>query len=257
MKLLWGEVVEVEALTSDVFRMLLKFEEPFDFKAGQFINIKTSNSDTPLLRRPISISQRIDEYTIELLIKEIGVGTAQLKNKLIGEKVHLIGPLGNGFYIDEINTDTRVLLVGGGIGSAPLRGLYQELTSRGADNIQVINGFSKSPFGGDYFKDVDYREVNEEEEQIFVTDYIEKEVDLSQYDVVFSCGPKPMLQRIAEMARKANIKAQISLEEKMACGIGVCLGCAIKVKKGELNYTYKKVCVDGPVFMSDEVIFDD
>jgi dihydroorotate dehydrogenase electron transfer subunit len=253
MRLLEAEIIRSECVSKDVFKVQLHFEESFSCEPGQFVNIKVSSVDAPLLRRPISISRQIDEYTIELLVKQIGMGTEILKKKLIGEKLDLIGPLGNGFFLDNVKPEDRILLIGGGIGIAPLVGLCDALKRKSVKNITVINGFTDHPYGEELFTGTQYREIDESIDKKYVTEC----VDFSEFDLVFSCGPKPMLKRLSEMAEESQTNLQISLEEKMACGIGVCLGCAIKIKIASEKYTYKKVCVDGPVFNSSEVMFDE
>ncbi|MBN2260272.1 MAG: dihydroorotate dehydrogenase electron transfer subunit [Clostridiales bacterium] len=257
MKLLQARISEIKTINEEVFSMRLEFDNSFIFRPGQFIDIKVSEWDSPLLRRPISISRKISENEIELLIKIQGTGTKQMRKKMIGTEVDLIGPLGNGFYLDDLVKELPLLIVGGGIGIAPLKSLVNELKSRGYKNIDIVNGFRKEPYGKEGFDTFNYHEVDETKEGIFVTEFVENNLLNRPYQQVLACGPKPMLQILSKMFNEKNIPIQISMEEKMACGIGVCLGCAIKVKKDLFNYTYKKVCVDGPVFYGDEVIFDE
>lgn len=257
MKLLKCLISNSEKLTEDVYRINLKFHQKFDFIPGQFVNIKTSNSLYPLLRRPISISKKICDNEIQILVKKIGVGTNLLANALVDSEIDLIGPCGNGFSLENISKNDYILIVGGGIGIAPLIGLVQWLRENNYKNIKVINGFIDQGYCDEEFLGCDYRKVNESIEKKFVTEILEESSIENKYSVIFSCGPKLMLEKIKKISKKNNILAQISLEEKMACGVGACLGCAVKIKDVELGYTYKKACEDGPVFNSSEVIFDD
>lgn len=257
MKLLQAVIREAESVNADIFRLVLEFDEKFPAQAGQFINIRVSALDVPLLRRPISISRILDDKHIELLIREMGIGTQQLRAQMVGQRLDLIGPLGRGFDLSAVGSDASVLIVGGGIGVAPLRGLVQALESRGQKSITAVNGFRENPFCAEDFTATEYHEVDESVQREFVTDYLKKNFDMTQFDQVYACGPHPMLRTLKTLCENAGVPLQISLEEKMACGIGVCLGCAVKVKVGDFGHTYKKVCADGPVFDSLEVIFDE
>lgn len=257
MKFLKCLVSNSEKLTEDVCRINLKFYDKFDFIPGQFVNIKTSNNLHPLLRRPISISKKIDDDEIQILVKKIGVGTNLLTNVAVGSEIDLIGPLGNGFSLENFSENDSILITGGGIGIAPLIGLVQWLKENNYENIKVINGFTDEGYCDEEFLGCDYRKVNESIEKKFVTEIVEESILENKYSAIISCGPKLMLEKIKKISMKNNIQTQISIEEKMACGIGACLGCAVKIEDGKFGYTYKKVCEDGPVFNSNEVIFDD
>ncbi len=257
MKLLSAEIIDIQSVNKDVYKMELQFKQPFNCLPGQFVNIRVSTLDVPLLRRPISISRQVNDCVIELMIREIGIGTKLLKEKVIGEKIDLIGPLGNGFDLTGVNEDSKILIVGGGIGIAPLRGLYKAIKELNPKKITVVSGFREKPYAKEDFEDAEYHEIDESKMNLFVSQYIEKELAMAEYDQVFTCGPHPMMVKMKSLCEDKNTPLQVSLEEKMACGIGVCLGCAVKIKTDDFNYTYKKVCVDGPVFDSREVIFDE
>lgn len=257
MKLRTAHVQEIHSVNDSVYCVRLGFEEVFESAPGQFVEIRVSELDVPLLRRPISISRQVDDMSIELLVREIGIGTALMRQWKKGEAVDLIGPLGTGFDLEGLNRESRVLLVGGGIGIAPMRGLSDALRDLLEEGPTVVNGFREDPFGGADFQGCDYHEVDESTQGGFVTEYIENRIRLGGYHRVYACGPHPMLARMKVLCEAAGVPLQVSLEEKMACGIGVCLGCAVKIRTGDFSYTYKKVCVDGPVFDSREVIFHD
>jgi dihydroorotate dehydrogenase electron transfer subunit len=257
MKLLSAEIINIQRVNEDVYKMELQFEEPFNCLPGQFVNIRISTLDVPLLRRPISISRQINNRVIELMIREIGIGTKLLKEKIVGEKIDLLGPLGNGFDLTGVNEESRILIVGGGIGIAPLRGLHKAIEEIKVKKVTVVSGFREKPYAKEDFQGAEYHEIDESKMNLFVTQYIEKELVMADYDQVFTCGPHPMMIKMKSLCENSNTALQVSLEEKMACGIGVCLGCAVKIKTNDFDYTYKKVCVDGPVFDSREVIFDE
>ncbi|OPL07679.1 MAG: hypothetical protein AVO33_03885 [delta proteobacterium ML8_F1] len=256
MRLLTGRVTENAAVNAQVFRMGVRMDEPFEFSPGQFVNIRVSEYDVPLLRRPISISRRIDETTIEFLVKVEGIGTRQMGQWSQGTRVDLIGPLGRGFDIEGFDKKAPLLILGGGIGTAPLKGLAQELADRGYERVYVLNGFKEDPYGKEDFKCFEYRVIDESKEPVYVTDYLLSHWGGIAFQGVFACGPMAMLRRVKEIFREGEIPVQISLEEKMACGVGACLGCAVKIKCGNFQHRYQKVCVDGPVFDASEVIFE-
>ncbi len=256
MKLMTGTIIENSRVTDEVFKIRLRMAQPFEFSPGQFINIKVSEWDAPLLRRPISISRRMDARTIELLVKEQGAGTRQMRFFKTGTPVDFIGPLGRGFNISGFKKEAPLLILGGGIGTAPLKGLSRDLANRGYTRVYVVNGFKDHPYGKEDFECYEYVEIDESKENRFVTDHVSASLNETDFQGVFACGPTPMLKRVREIFKDRGISVQLSLEEKMACGVGACLGCAVKIKTGPFDHAYKKVCVDGPVFEASEVIFE-
>ncbi|MTI47745.1 dihydroorotate dehydrogenase electron transfer subunit [Sporosalibacterium faouarense] len=244
-----------EKIIEDIYKMEIINEQITKLgKAGQFLQIKVNNQDTPLLRRPISINEiKIDEKVIVIYYKVIGKGTKLLSEVKSGEILNVIGPLGTGF---ETNYEEKsIALIGGGIGVAPLIELGKRLSDR--NKVYSYLGFADNTYLEEEFKKfstsigvstvsgrVGYKGLVVD---IFKNELIDKKIDL-----IFACGPNPMLREIAEIAKLNNIECQVSLEERMACGFGACLGCSIKTIHG-----MKKVCSDGPVFWSSEVIFND
>ena len=225
---------------------------------GQFIQVRLNSlSSDPLLCRPFAVYQ-IDGEVIDILFKLVGKGTRLLSEKVVGDELMITGPLGNGFPIDD-NFKTA-LLVAGGIGIAALHLLIEKLKGR---NIIVLMGACSEDMllGFDDLVSLGVCVLTATEDgscgyrgmvSQLLEEVIVEEKDKAEGCVIYSCGPMPMLKAVAEIAKKHNIKAYVSLEEKMACGIGACLGCAIEVKSPD-GKKYKMVCKDGPVFDSQEI----
>ncbi|MGE5632886.1 MAG: dihydroorotate dehydrogenase electron transfer subunit [Caulobacteraceae bacterium] len=221
-------------------------------KPGQFLHIKTNSGLDPLLRRPISIS-RVDREKghLSLIYQLIGRGTRELSELLPGSQLDVMGPLGNGF---PILSGKRCAVVGGGMGVAPLLELLNNLS-----DCDAYIGFKCSTFKVD-----DYRKASSNlyiatedgstGSKGFVTDLL---TDIGRYDVVYTCGPRPMMKKVKELCEKASVECFVSVEERMGCGIGACLVCACKTKERDGSWHYKKACTDGPVFRAEEVAFDD
>ena len=235
---------------------------------GQFIHIKCSKDNYPLLRRPLSI-HRVDKEKGEIFIlfQVVGEGTKLLADRTIGDDLDIMGPIGNGFNIYP--KSKKIVIIGGGIGVAPLLALCEESIRQGKE-MQVLIGALKKELviGEESFKILGAKvEVATDDGSYrykgLVTDLLERMIKEGWLaDQIFACGPKPMLKKISEIALQANINFQVSLEERMACGIGVCLGCVCKIKikdkrEYKVKYEYKRVCVDGPVFAGSEVVWDD
>ena len=234
---------------------------------GQFIHIKCSKNNYPLLRRPISI-HRIDKEKGEIfiLLQVMGEGTKLLTQRAVGDDLDIMGPIGNGFNIYP--ESRKIMIVGGGIGVAPLLALCEESIRQGKE-VRVLIGALKKELviGEESFKILGAKVDIATDDGSYkykglVTDLLIEAILGWLPNQIFACGPKPMLKKINEIALKANIDCQVSLEERMGCGIGACLGCVCKIKLKEKKnnkeeYHYKRVCVDGPVFKANEVIWDD
>lgn len=254
---------------------------------GQFLHVRCGNTHDPLLRRPISI-HAVDREKGEatLFYRVAGRGTALLAEKKKGDVISLMGPLGNGFSMAG-RTD-RVAVVAGGIGVAPLYFLLQELSGQGncatvflgaagrkqlflireirelghkvvlaTDDgsvgfpgtvtglfeLWVQNNFSGNnsfSYNGDLGNALEKVKLD----CVFLT------------DLVYGCGPRGMLKRLCEITEKSSIPAEVSLEERMGCGVGACLSCACKTSVGEKGFHYRRVCVEGPVFPAGEVVWE-
>ena len=239
-----------------------------DALSGQFIHIKCSKDNYPLLRRPLSI-HRIDKEKGEIFIlfQIMGEGTKLLADRSIEDDLDIMGPIGNGFNIYP--ESKKVVIIGGRIGVAPLLALCEESIRQGKE-VRVLIGALKKELviGEESFKILGAKvEVSTDDGSYrykgLVTDLLERMIKEGWLtDQIFACGPKPMLKKISKIALQANVNYQVSLEERMACGIGACLGCVCKIKikdkrEYKVKYEYKRVCVDGPVFVGSEVVWDD
>lgn len=217
-------------------------------KPGQFAHILVPGKT---LRRPISICDA-DKSCLRLVYQVKGEGTEILSQIKEGEYLDIIAPLGNGFDIKE---DKKYCFIGGGIGVPPM--LY---ASKMKEKPVVITGFRNKDLvilQSDFRKDNCELYLTTDDgtagEKAFVTDVLKRK--LGDIDEVCACGPSPMLKAIAEICNDAGVPCQISLEERMGCGIGACLVCACAVRKNDGTEDYVHVCKDGPVFDSKEVIF--
>jgi len=241
-------------------------------KPGQFIHIKCNTNDNPLLRRPISIHKiDKDKGEIFILFQTKGKGTEILSERKTGECLDVIGPIGNGFHL--FSKSQKIMIIGGGIGIAPLLTIAEESVLKGKEVKVLIGAANKKMILGEkYFKKLGVETCISTEDGSYqykglVTDLTEKIISKWLPDQIFACGPKPKLRKIAQISKNKNINCQVSLEERMGCGIGACLGCVCKIKIRETdnfknnlnrtNYIYKRVCVDGPVFEAREVVWDD
>lgn len=216
---------------------------------GQFVEVYPDNG-VNLLARPISICE-IDKNagTIRLVFQIVGKGTELFSRLEAGDSIRILGPCGNGYKLKSGNA----LLVGGGIGIPPLLEACKNLEGKKT----VVLGFRSGSFLAEEFeKHGAMVHISTDDGSVGfkgnVVDLIKSE-NLSA-DVIYACGPKIMLKFLSAWAEEKSIECQVSTEERMACGIGACVGCVIKIKDGD-KQTHKKVCKDGPVFDSREVVW--
>jgi dihydroorotate dehydrogenase electron transfer subunit len=263
------KILSKKEVTPNIYLMKLKAPEiAQEALPGQFIHIKCSKDNYPLLRRPLSI-HLIDKEKGEIFIlfQVMGEGTKLLAQRAVGDDLDIMGPIGNGFNIYP--ESKKIMIVGGGIGVAPLLALCEESIKQGKE-VRVLIGALKKELviGEESFKILGAKVDIATDDGSYkykglVTDLLERTIKEGWLaDQIFACGPKPMLRRIAEITSNRNIDCQVSLEERMACGIGACLGCVCKVKtkdkkEDRVKYEYKRVCVDGPIFEGSEVVWDD
>ena len=240
-------VVEAVRLNAFAYSFTLEAEGMTPEGPDQFVHVKCGHSR--LLRRPISICDW-EENLLRIVFEVRGEGTEWLSRRKAGDRLDVLGPLGRGFRMDR---EGRYLLVGGGIGVPPMLGCAKwtagrstaVLGFRSADRAMLSEDFQKSckeiflcsddgSIGRHGFVDAQVRDI------------LEKDKD---FTAVLACGPKPMLKNVAAVAAGFGVPCQVSMEERMACGVGACLGCAIQMADG----TMRHVCKDGPVFDSREV----
>ncbi|MBR6401021.1 MAG: dihydroorotate dehydrogenase electron transfer subunit [Firmicutes bacterium] len=223
-------------------------------KAGQFIEIYPDNGAN-LLSRPISICGA-GEDTLRIVFQVVGKGTDLFSKLKQGDKVRILGTCGNGYTLES----GSALLVGGGIGVPPLLETAKRLIASGC-KVTAVLGFRSGSFLSDEFEKLgaEVHIATDDGSVGFkgnVVDLI-KAKNLAA-DTVYSCGPKIMLKFLAMHCEGQNMPLQVSMEERMACGIGACVGCVVKIKDETAadGWTYKKVCKDGPVFDSREVCWE-
>lgn len=226
-------------------------------KPGQFLEIKVTKdgSNEPFLRRPISIFN-LDDENVEFIFQVKGRGTEVLAKREVGEDIDIMGPLGFGTF--KIDSYENVSIIGGGIGIYPLYELAKELNGK-AKNINIYLGFRNIDL---VTCEKEFEEVSDKltvatddasyKNRGFAIDYLKEDSKSQKPDIIFACGPLPMLRSVREFAIEQNIPCQISLEERMGCGVGACLGCAVKVISGAQE-RYGHVCKEGPVFNAKDV----
>ena len=248
-------VISQEMLTEGIFSMWLRTEAAQTAVPGQFISMYT-NDGTKLLPRPISICE-IDkeEGALRVVYRVTGenTGTKQFSEAKAGDVIPVIGPLGNGFPLEKAE-GKRAFLMGGGIGVPPILELSKQLNCE----KQIVMGYrDANTFLKEQFDANGSVYISTEDGSVGtkgnVMDAI-RENGLSA-DIIYACGPTPMLRAIKNYAEENGIECYISLEEKMACGIGACLACVCKSKEKDhhTNVNNKRICKDGPVFLSTEV----
>lgn len=257
-KKLTATVFRQEQIAAGIYDMWIETDLAKDAKPGQFISIYPKNQAT-LLPRPISICEVNEEKSaLRIVYRVAGQGTREFSNYHTGESIEILGTLGNGFPLEKAD-GKRVFLMGGGIGIPPMLQLSKELSARGkAENISVILGYRNELFLYEDFKA--YADVYAATEdgssgsKGTVMDAI-RDNDLKG-DIIFACGPMPMLRAIKQFAEANQMEAYISLEERMACGVGACLGCVCTTKEVDHHSHVKnaRICTDGPVYDAKEVM---
>lgn len=246
-------IEKIVELRPGLFDVTVKNEEMAKkAKAGQFLHIDCG--DSVLLRRPISICDASGD-TLRFLFEVRGEGTALLKEKKAGELVSILGPMGKGFR--DIAFDKKGVFVGGGIGIFPLL-MHAKKYGK---NAVVLLGFRNKECTVliKEFEDAGCTvRIATDDGSLghkgFVTDFLPEELDSGAVSV-FACGPSIMLKKTAAEALKRDIFCEVSMEQRMGCGVGACLVCACKTKAGD-DYKYQHVCKDGPVFNAKTVVFD-
>lgn len=250
------KLVKKEQLKEDIFKFTCESKEiSNNAKPGQFVEIKISESYEPFLRRPISIyNVNKQDNLFEIIFQVKGRGTNFLSKLEEGDFIDVVGPLGNGIF--KLNGHKNVAIIGGGIGIFPLYEFAKEAQKEANTNIYL--GFRSKDFVvlEDEFKNVANNLIITTDDGTygnsgFAINYLEKNLNEKNIDAIYACGPLPMLKAVKKLAESKNIFCQISLEQRMACGVGACMGCSVKLTTEDVNYA--RVCKDGPVFDSKSV----
>ncbi|MBF0716045.1 dihydroorotate dehydrogenase electron transfer subunit [Gemelliphila palaticanis] len=253
MQVQLATVVENKNIAHNIYKMTVRgsIVESMN-QAGQFINIRVSNSNEYLLRRPISICEiNKEDNTFVIIYRAEGEGTQKISKLKSGDLIDVLGPLGKGYNINSLKEGQTALLVGGGIGVPPLYELAKRFKESGVEVVSIL-GFNsqKDVFYEQEFKklgktyiataDGSYGELG------YVTDVI-KNYNIN-YDKYYSCGPLPMLKALKSI--NFEKEGYLSLEERMACGIGACYACVCKTEFDDSA----RVCYDGPVFKAEQIL---
>lgn len=255
-----AKLVKKEQLKPDIFKFSIEAPSIVkNAKPGHFIEIRVTNQTEPFLRRPISIyNMDRDKGILEFIFQVKGKGTKILAEKEVGSEIDVVGPMGYGtFQYDDYK---NVAIIGGGIGVFPLYELAKCAKQEGK-NVNIYLGFRNQDF---VVLEKEFEEVSNQmvlttddgsyAKKGFAIEYLKQDVEDGKIDAIYACGPLPMLKAVQKLAIEKEIPCQISLEEKMACGLGVCLGCAVKTAKSpEDAPEYWHVCKAGPVFQAKEV----
>ena len=251
----FAKLIKKEKLLEGLYKFSVEAKEIVDMaKPGNFVEIKVNENLDPFLRRPISIYNLDKENgVLEFIFQVRGNGTNILAKKEEGDLIDIIGPLGSGTF--KYSSFENLAIIGGGICVFPL---YELAKCAKSDNKNVNSylGFRnkelvtlEKEFEGVSTKLTITTDDGSYKEKGFAINYLEK--DLSEFDGIYACGPLPMLKAVKKLAEEKAIPCQISLEEKMGCGLGVCLGCAVKTAASPKDAPeYVHVCKAGPVFDS-------
>ena len=244
-------IISQEEIAPAIYSLWIKTDKIAQYaKAGQFISIYCDDGSR-LLPRPISICE-IDkeDCALHLVYRIAGAGTEEFSQKQTGDHLSVMGPLGNGFPLKS----KKAFLIGGGIGIPPILELAKQLNCE----KQIVLGYRNSDmFLLDEFKKQGEVYIATEDGSVGTKGNVLDAIRENALDaeVIYACGPTPMLRALKNYAAENNIECWISMEEKMACGIGACLACVCKSKEvdGHTNVHNKRVCKDGPVFLATEV----
>jgi len=252
-------IIRFEQLSSDNIRLTL--DSPLiaaGSKPGQFVMIQTGTGKDPLLRRPFSLHQVSSSGHIQIYFKNVGRGTSILAHSRVGEVLDIFGPLGRGYRLDDTKP---ACLVGGGLGIAPLLFLAKQVCRMSGDRSRdmiILGGRSRDevePLAKDFqlfglplhcsTDDGSYGSAG------FVTTLLQSQ-ELVKGTEVYACGPEPMLDAVQQICQKHDYGCQVSIETVMACGMGACLGCNVSGSAGG----YVHVCLDGPVFRAEDLLWN-
>ncbi len=251
-----AKVISQEELAPGIFSLVIETKAAETARPGQFVSVYTKDA-SKLLPRPISICE-IDKSkgTLRLVYRVTGenTGTKEFSQLKAGDYVPVIGPLGNGFPYEEAK-GKKVFLMGGGIGVPPILELAKEME---CEKKQIVVGYrDANNFLKEEFEANGELYISTEDGSVGTKGNVMNAIEEQglEADIIYACGPTPMLRAIKAYAEEKEITCYISLEERMACGIGACLACVCKTKEVDhhSNVHNKRICKDGPVFLSTEV----
>ena len=257
MKQILASVVSVNTIAQDIFEMKLYAPELFEGQAvrpGMFVHMLLGD-EARILRRPISIyGANPKDGQIALAIQIVGQGTRKLSEKKPGDRVDILGPLGNSF---EFQNARIIYGVGGGVGISPIR--FAAMSLNPGQEMEALFGYrTQSLIYGDEGLECPVHITTDDGsagEHGLVTAPLKRRMAERRPDLVICCGPTPMMRAVQKLCSEMEIECQLSLEARMGCGVGACNGCTVKVKDGA-DWQYRRVCVDGPVFQGKDVIFN-
>ena len=245
-------IIRQEKIGTGIYSMWIRTEQVAEHaKAGQFVSVYC-NDGSRLLPRPISICEiNKEEKTLRLVYRVAGKGTGEFSAMKTGETLHIVGPLGNGFPKKE----KKAFLIGGGIGIPPMLQLAKELDCE----KQIVLGYRDELFLLDEFQKQGEVYLATEDGSTGTKGNVLDAIRANALtaDMIYACGPTPMLRALKTYAAENGIECWISMEERMACGIGACLACVCKSKEKDAhsNVNNKRICKEGPVFLAEEVEF--
>ena len=255
-----AKLLKKEELKPEIFKFSVQADEIVNTaRPGNFIEIRVNDDIEPFLRRPISIYNMDKEKGIlEFIFQVKGKGTTILAKRNEGEAIDIVGPLGFGTF--KYSSYENLAIIGGGIGVFPLYELAKNAKNENK-NVNTYLGFRNKDL---VVLENEFTQVSSQltittdngsySQKGFAIDFLKKDIEAGKIDSIYACGPLPMLRAVRELALEKNIPCQISLEERMACGLGVCLGCAVKTAKSSKEAPeYWHVCKAGPVFQAKDV----
>lgn len=255
-----GYIVENRQIAKDIYLLGVRLPSEFNLPVlpGQFSHIKIPNANEHILRRPISVnSYNQDTKIIQYVYQTRGAGTAKLAKAANGEAIEVIPALGKGFLMPE--SAQKVMLIGGGIGCAPL--LYAAQYLKQCSYTAVL-GFrdAEHAYQVDDFKGICENTLVCTDNgslgtQGYVCGMAEQAIKETKPDIILACGPDIVLKLVKGLSEKYDIPAQLSMETRMGCGVGACVVCNVKIGT-ESNWHYKRCCKEGPVFDAKEVLFE-
>lgn len=244
-KIIETTITENTRVTKDIYKLIVKAD--VDGEPGQFVQVRLPSNEFTL-RRPLGIAT-IRNGQLTMFYRIVGQGTQFLSTCKAGDPINILAPLGNNFNV----TGEKILLVGGGLGLAPL--LFAASKSKAADVVIGGKNIDEALLWEEEFRNLTQKMFTATDDGSyghngFVTELLPDILKSMHYDRILVCGPEIMMRKVADIAKEYNIECQVSMEKRMACGLGACLSCSTDTINGR-----KKICKDGPIFNA-EVVFN-